>query len=179
MVRGREEVTGVLLVGGASRRFGSPKALARFHGEVLGERAHALLSETFEDVIVVGKEADGLRLPFPVLDDGSEVRAPIVGLAAGLRAAESDLAVVLPTDMPLLSRELLVRLADGAQGVDAAVPQTGPLPGAYRKSALPVFERRIESGDLALYRALEELSVNVLELAEDELRNVNTRADLA
>ena len=28
-------LTGVLLVGGASRRFGSPKALARFRGETL------------------------------------------------------------------------------------------------------------------------------------------------
>ena len=179
MVRDREEVTGVLLVGGASRRFGSPKALARFQGEVLGERAHALLAEAFAHVLVVGKEKDGLTLPFPVVDDGSDVRAPIVGLAAGLRAAGTDLVVFLPTDMPLVSPALLVRLADGARGVDAAVPQTGPLPGAYRKSALLVLERRIEAGDLALYRALEELEVNVLELDEDELRNVNTPADLA
>jgi molybdopterin-guanine dinucleotide biosynthesis protein A len=79
VVRGRHEVTGVLLVGGASRRFGSPKALARFQGEVLGERAHRLLEEAFGRVLVVGKEADGLSLPFPVVDDGSETRAPIVG----------------------------------------------------------------------------------------------------
>jgi molybdenum cofactor guanylyltransferase len=179
VVRGRDEVTGVLLVGGASRRFGSPKALARFQGELLGERAHAVLADAFRRVLVVGKASDGLRLPFPLVDDGSEVRAPIVGLAAGLRAAETDLSVVLPTDMPLVSAELLLRLAEAAEGVDASVPQTGPLPGAYRKSALQVLDRRIEAGDLALYRALEELNVRVVELEEDELRNVNTPADLA
>jgi molybdenum cofactor guanylyltransferase len=179
VVRGREEVTGILLVGGASRRFGSPKALARFQGEVLGEHAHRLLDESFGRVLVVGKEGDGLRLPFPLVDDGSDVRAPIVGLAAGLRATETDLSVVLPTDMPLVSSDLLRRLAEGAEGFDAAVPQTGPLPGAYRKSALPVLEGRIADGDLALYRALEDLSVRVVELDEDELRNVNTPADLA
>jgi len=80
--------------------------------------------------------------------------------------------------MPLVSEELLRRLVDGAEGVEAAVAQTGPLPGAYRKSALPVFERRIAAGDYALYRALEELSVRVVELDEDELRNVNSPADL-
>ncbi|HVD65819.1 MAG TPA: NTP transferase domain-containing protein, partial [Gaiellaceae bacterium] len=111
MVRGREEVTGVLLVGGASRRFGSPKALARFQGEVLGERAHRLLEEAFGRVLVVGKAADELRLPFPIVDDGSDLRAPIVGLAAALRAAETDLSVVLPTDMPLLAVDLLLELA--------------------------------------------------------------------
>jgi molybdenum cofactor guanylyltransferase len=179
VVRSREEVTGVLLVGGASRRFGSPKALARFQGELLGERAHRLLEDTFGRVLAVGKAGDGLRLPFPVEDDGSGVRAPIVGLAAALRLADTDLCVVLPTDMPLVSEELLGKLSDGAEGVQAAIAQTGPLPGAYRKSALPVFERRIAAGDYALYRALEELSVRVVELEEDELRNVNTPADLA
>jgi molybdopterin-guanine dinucleotide biosynthesis protein A len=179
VVRGREEVTGVLLVGGASRRFGSPKALARFQGEVLGERAHRVLEDAFGRVLVVGKAGDGLRLPFDVVDDGSEVRAPIVGLVAALRVAATDVSVVLPTDMPLVSPELLHRLAEGVEGADAAVPQTGPLPGAYRKSALPVLERRVAAGELALYRALEELSVRVVEMDEEELRNVNTPADLA
>jgi molybdenum cofactor guanylyltransferase len=179
MVRGRDEVTGVLLVGGASRRFGSPKALARFQGELLGERAHRLLEDAFDRVLIVGKAGDALDLPFDVLDDGSEVRAPIVGLIAALRHAETDVSVVLPTDMPLVSPELLQRLAEGVEGVDAAVPQSGPLPGAYRKSALPVLQRRAAAGNFALYRALEELTVRVVELDEDELKNVNTPADLA
>jgi molybdenum cofactor guanylyltransferase len=179
VVRGREKVTGVLLVGGASRRFGSPKALGRFQGEVLGERAHRLLEGAFGSVLVVGKAADGLRLSFDVVDDGSDMRAPIVGLVAALRVAATDVSVVLPTDMPFVSAELLHRLVEGVEGVDAAVPQTGPLPGAYRKSALPVLERRVASGDFALYRALEQLTVRVVELDEDELTNVNTPADLS
>ena len=83
----RLAVTDVLLLGGASSRFGSPKALARFRGETLAERAHRLLSEVCEEVIVVGKEADALDLPFPVLDDGVEERAAAYGVAAGVRAA--------------------------------------------------------------------------------------------
>jgi molybdenum cofactor guanylyltransferase len=178
VVRGRDEVTGVLLVGGASRRFGSPKALARFQGEVLGERAHRLLEEAFGRVVVIGKVGDGLTLPFEVVDDESEVRAPIVGVVAALRRADTDVSVVLPTDMPLVSADLLRRLADEVEGFDAAVPQSGPLPGAYRKSALPVLEHRLATGELALYRALEQLTVRVIEIDEDELRNVNTPADL-
>jgi len=179
VVRGRDEVTGVLLVGGASRRFGSPKALARFQGEVLGERAHRLLDEAFGRVLVVGKIGDDLTLPFDVVDDGSEVRAPIVGLVAALRHAETDVCVVLPTDMPLVSADLLRRLADEVEGFDAAVPQSGPLPGAYRKSVLAALEQRLAAGELALYRALEDLSVRVVETDAEELRNVNTPADLA
>jgi len=172
-------VTGVLLVGGASSRFGSPKPLAPFRGELLAVRAHRILMEAFAPVIAVGKAQDGLQLPFEVLDDGSAERAAIVGLAAGLRLASTELCVVVPTDMPLITAELLRSLAEAAEGVDAAVVQAGPLPGAYRRSTLPVLERRIAAGELALHRALEELDTRVLEAAAEELRNVNTPADLA
>ena len=178
MVRGRDDVAGVLLVGGASRRFGSPKALARLEGETLAERAHRILAEAFDRVLVVGKTADGLDLPFPVVDDESDVRAPIVGVAAALREAEAEVCVVLPTDMPHMTPALLRSLAAAAEGVDAAVPQTGPLPGAYRRAALPVLERRIAAGELALHAALAELDTKVVECDEALLANVNEPGDL-
>jgi molybdopterin-guanine dinucleotide biosynthesis protein A len=179
VVRGRDEVTGVLLVGGASTRFGSPKALAALDGETLGERSYRTLNEAFERVMAVGKEGDALPLPFPVFDDGSDERAAIVGVAASLRLAETDLCVVLPTDMPFVSAGLLRSLAEAAGGVDAVVVQTGPLPGAYRRSALPVLERRIAVGELALHEALAELETRSVDGDVEELRNVNTPADLA
>jgi molybdopterin-guanine dinucleotide biosynthesis protein A len=178
VVRGRDEVTGVLLVGGASRRFGSPKALARYGGETLAERGHRVLLEAFGRALVVGKAADGLDLPFPLVDDGSEVRAAIVGVAAALREADADLCVVLPTDMPHVTPALLRSLAEGAEGVDAAVPQTGPLPGAFRRTALSVLERKISAGDLALHRALAELRTRVVDCDHALLVNVNTRSQI-
>jgi len=178
VVRGRDEVAGVLLVGGASRRFGSPKALAVHEGETLAERAHRVLAEAFARVLVVGKAADRLDLPFPVVDDGTDVRAPIVGVAAALRVAGAEVCVVLPTDMPRVTPALLLSLAAAAEGMDAAVPQTGPLPGAYRRTALPVLEERITAGELALYGALAELETRVVECDEALLVNVNTLAQI-
>jgi molybdopterin-guanine dinucleotide biosynthesis protein A len=179
VVRGREEVTGILLVGGASSRFGSPKALALFEGEKLAIRGYRLLEETFGVAIAVGKNDDDLDLPFPVEDDGRGERAAIVGLAAGLRLAETDLCVVLPTDMPRVTPGLLRALAVAAEDTQAAVVQKGPLPGAYRRSALPVVERRIARGELALTAVAEELDARVVEAALEELTNVNTPADLS
>jgi molybdopterin-guanine dinucleotide biosynthesis protein A len=174
----RHGVTGVLLVGGASRRFGSPKALALFEGETLAERAYRVLGAACESVIAVGKTVDGLPLPFPVVDDRSEVRAAMVGLAAGLRAATTDLCLVLPVDLPHMTPEALLLLADGAENVDAAVPQTGPLPGLYRRGILPVVDQRIEAHDFALHRLLGKLRTRVVELDESLLRNVNEPSDL-
>ncbi len=108
----RRELTGALLVGGASSRFGSPKALAELDGESLAERGWRVLGELCEERIAVGKASDRLELPFPVVDDGSDVRAPIAGLVAALRAASADVCVVLPVDCPLVTAELLGDLAD-------------------------------------------------------------------
>ena len=41
-----------------------------------------------------------------------------------------------------------------------------------------MLERRVAAGELALYRALEELEVRVIEVDEELLANVNTPADL-
>lgn len=163
-------VTGVLLVGGASTRFGSPKALARIEGETLADRAWRTLGEACDERIAVGKGDE--ELPFPVLADGVEERAAIHGLVAGLRAARTDVCVVLPVDMPHVTADALRALAGACR--DAAVPQTGPLPGAYRKTALPA----LTSGELSIRRAIAGLDVAVVDLDELLLGNVNTPQDL-
>ncbi|MDQ4018249.1 MAG: molybdenum cofactor guanylyltransferase [Actinomycetota bacterium] len=175
----RRAVTGALLVGGASTRFGSPKALAEFGGETLAERAHRTLREAFGRVIAVGKAADGLPLPFPVFDDGSDVRAPIVGVAAALRLARTDAVVCLPVDVPGVTPTFLRALADALEDAPAAHPETGPLPAAFRRDALPLLERRISAGDLALHRATRELGARIVPGTPELLRNVNTPEALA
>ncbi len=172
-------LTGVLLVGGASTRFGLPKALAGLGGETLAERAWRILGEACEERLAVGKVADRLELPFPLVDDGTAVRAPIAGVVAGLRAAAGDVCVILPVDCPLVDADLLRRLAAGCACADACVPPTGPLPGGYRRSALAVLERRLVAGRLALRDALEELDVSVADVDASLLVNVNTPEDLA
>jgi molybdopterin-guanine dinucleotide biosynthesis protein A len=169
------ELTGILLVGGASTRFGSPKALARLGGRSLAEIGWETLAFC-DERIAVGKVADGLDLPFPLGDDGSDVRAPIAGVVAGLRAATNELCVVLPVDMPRITPEALGTLADACR--DAAVPRTGPLPGAYRRTALPALEQALSTGRLSLREVLAGLDTLVVDLEPDLLVNVNTPDDL-
>lgn len=155
------ELTGILLVGGSSSRFGSPKALARFEGETLAERAWRLLGESCDERLAVG--GDGLA------DPGT---GPVAAIAAGLRAAAHELAVVIPVDMPLLTPDSLRLLAAGCR--EAAVAQSGPLPCAVRRSAVPAFE----TGERRLRTVLDSLDTAPVELDERLLANVNTRDDL-
>jgi molybdopterin-guanine dinucleotide biosynthesis protein A len=166
-------LTGVLLVGGGSRRFGSPKARAELGGETLAERAWRLLGDVCDERLAVG-HSDGL--PFATLEDAVEGGGPLAGLVAGLRAAAHDVAIVIPVDMPLLTPRALRLLADACR--DAAIPQTGPLPGAYAKRALPLLEESLAAGELALSYVVSRLETTVVELDEALLANVNEREDL-
>ena len=159
----------MLLVGGASRRFGSPKALARFGGQTLAERAWAVLGEACDELLAVGKAGDGLAMPFSVLDDGQEVRAPIAGVVAGVRAARHEVSIVVPVDCPLVTPDALRALGEAV-----ACPQTGPLPGAYSKAMLPELEARLAGREYSL----RGVNPRVLELDERLLVNVNSPAEL-
>lgn len=164
----RDALTGLLLVGGASRRFGSPKALARLGDETLAARAWRLLGEVCEERLAVGR-LDGL--PFATIDD--ERTGPVAAIAAGLREASHDIAVVVPVDMPLLTAGALRLLADACR--DAAVAQEGPLPCAVARRALPAFQ----TGEQRLRTVLDELDTAHVELEPRLLLNVNTPEELA
>lgn len=154
-------MTGILLVGGSSSRFGSPKELAQFEGETLADRAWRLLGEVCDERLAVG--GDGLS------DPGT---GPVAAIAAGLRKAAHELTVVIPVDMPLLTADALRLLAEACR--DASVAQAGPLPCAVARQALPAFE----AGERRLRTVLAGLDTAHIELDERLLANVNTREDL-
>jgi molybdopterin-guanine dinucleotide biosynthesis protein A len=162
-----QRLSGILLVGGSSSRFGSPKAHAEFKGETLAERAWRLLGEACAERIAVGH---GEGLPFPALQD--ERTGPVAAIAVGLRAAAHDLAVVIPVDMPLLTVDALRVLAQACR--EAAVAQHGPLPCAVARRSLPAFE----TGERRLRSVLDGLDTARVELDPSLLANVNDPADL-
>jgi molybdenum cofactor guanylyltransferase len=150
-------LSGILLAGGESRRFGSPKAEAVFDGETLQARAWRLLGDACDERILVG----------PGDDPGT---GPVAAIAAGLRRTANDVAVVVPVDMPLLTVDALHALADACR--DAAVAQHGPLPCAIRRDAFP------ETDERRLRAVLDDLDLARIVLDERLLLNVNEPADL-
>jgi molybdopterin-guanine dinucleotide biosynthesis protein A len=154
-------VTGILLAGGESSRFGSPKELATYNGETLGDRAWRLLGEACDERLRVG--------PGGLDDPGT---GPVAAIEAGLRVASHEIAVVIPVDMPRLTAAALRELAAACR--DAAVAQNGPLPCAVARRALPAFE----TDERRLRTVLSGLDTAEVELDAALLLNVNTPADV-
>jgi molybdopterin-guanine dinucleotide biosynthesis protein A len=139
-------------------------------------RAWRVLGEVADERLAVGKPGELDGLPFEVEDDGTDVRAPIAGLVAGLRLSTTGLVLALPVDCPLVGAGDLRTLAEACR--DAAVPQTGPLPGAYRRHVLPALEAALAGGRLAIRDAIAGLDVAVVQLDPARLANANTPAEL-
>jgi molybdopterin-guanine dinucleotide biosynthesis protein MobB len=185
---------GVILAGGASRRFGAPKALAEVGGRRIALRVRDALSAVVGRVVVSG------ALPVEGIDSLPDERpglGPLGGVLTALRAASEQGrpgVLVAAGDMPFLSPALLRLLAARGResGAAAVVPASGgrrgfePLCAWYGVAALPSLLRMAEEGAPALHRLPEQVAVEVVPVEEirgigdpDRLFfNVNTVDDL-
>jgi molybdopterin-guanine dinucleotide biosynthesis protein A len=175
-------VAGIVLAGGAGRRFGAPKGLVRLEDETLTARAVATLRPWCDEVIVV------TRHDVPVAVAGSRTvfdrpgpAAPLAALATGLAAVEAEICLVLACDLPLAG-PLVARLAGVASPAAVAVDRDGvaqPLCARYpRAAAIAACEALLSRGDLRARSLPPALGCVEVPADGDELRNVNTPDDL-
>jgi len=179
-----------VLLGGASRRMGRDKATLLVGGVAAATRVATLLETLFEEVLLVGgsppADAPGRRVSDP---DGP--RCALRGLVGALAAATAPRVLVVATDLPLLSPDLLLALVAMPEA-DAVVPRTRdgahPLCALYaREAVLPVARANLASGRLALHELLEAVDTSWLEgpdlaLVDPDgsaLLNANRPEDLA
>lgn len=120
-------ISGVVLAGGRSSRFGSDKMAVLVGGVPLLHRPLRSLAEVCVEVVLV--LAPGapepvlpqLRVPVRLTRDAEPYGGPLHGIAAGLEAVAEPVALLAAGDMPDL-RPALLRLLIGALGeADAPV----------------------------------------------------------
>jgi molybdopterin-guanine dinucleotide biosynthesis protein A len=193
-------VSGIVLAGGRSSRFGSDKLAARYGDSTLLDLAVAAVAAVSSEVVVVVAPADERPLPSASVrvkraSDSERFGGPLVGLLAGLEAADEPLAIVVGGDMPTLAPEVLQMLilaliaSDGSR--DAAVlVQLGairPLPCAVRNGAATQAALRLlgegERSLIALIRLLNPLAVDEMDWRSLDptaatLRDVDLPGDL-
>lgn len=178
---------GVVLAGGASRRFGGrPKGLIPLNGRPMASHVVQMLATFCTHVVVEGRVSDGYDvLGLPVIEAGHDGKGPLAGIVAGLAAGsahKSTSVAFAPCDMPLLRADIYEALC-GAGG-----------PGAYARTAAGV-EPLVAVLNVGVRAALVSMldrpdmprthaaldAVGATSVAFDDQRaftNVNTPADL-
>jgi molybdopterin-guanine dinucleotide biosynthesis protein A len=169
---------------------GRDKAHVEIAGVAAATRIALLLDGLFDDVLLVGGDppgdAPGRRCP-----DGDGPACALRGLTTALAAASCERVLVVATDLPLVSADLLLALVAWPEA-DAVLPRDGdglqPLCALYRREAvLPLARARLAAGDLALRGLIDAVEASALgpedlarvDPAGTALANVNTPEDAA
>jgi len=191
-------LSGIVLVGGRSRRMGRDKATLEVGGRTLVQRAvDALVAAGVTEVVLVGapdRAVPEVTSSVPVLEahDSTEHDGPLQGIVAGLECVRGEVAVVVGCDMPFLRPELLALLARrAAEARRPVLPLHGRLPeglcSAWPRSALGALRARLEAGERAVATTAERLGALLLAPAEyaaadpegTSFTNVNTPEEFA
>ena len=183
------EITGVILVGGKSRRMGRDKALMTVGGKTLFESVLEVFQTSFSQILLAGDRGERFaeyRLPIHTdIYPGSSMG----GLYTGLFRASTDAIFVASCDLPFPSSALMNHLCSLADRYDAVVPRTAqgcePLFAVYAKSCLEPLQALLEEGRysiLDLYpkinvRFVEEQELSAVDAAENVFLNLNTPAE--
>jgi hypothetical protein len=182
---------GVLLAGGASRRFGSEKAVAAYAGGLLMELPLQALALSCDRIAVsasatLGASAIAAACEYPVLEDPVDAPAgPLAGILAALRWAQAEgaeLLAVAPCDAPTVTAEQVQRLAALASPSRAAAAESAqglePLLAVWPVArALTLVERALADGHHPSVRSLLE-RLGVVRVAGFDGVNVNAATDL-
>ncbi|MCU0573217.1 MAG: molybdenum cofactor guanylyltransferase [Syntrophobacteraceae bacterium] len=184
-------LTGAVLAGGRSLRYGRNKALEVFQGERLVDRAVGALRKSCSPVFLVANDLTPyLGVGANLLRDIVSFQGPLGGLYTALLFSPNDWVAVRATDMPLFVPEMLeAMLSLSAGGVDVVVPRSGdkyePLFALYHRRCIPAIADVLEGPRRNVIGFFARVRVKHFE--EDEwrrldpdglsFRNVNTPED--
>ncbi len=186
-------ISAIVLAGGESRRLGTRKHLLQFGGQTLVQIIVDRLSQVTDDIIIVASPREAPELGVPgarVIADDIPGRGPLSGLHAGLRAANSDRALLVAGDMPFLSVPLLHHLSQLGPTADAVVPEIAgdvePLLAVYARTCLPAVEELLTRDGASMRDLLQRVDTSLV--PEHEVRsfdpgglswfNLNTAEDV-
>jgi molybdenum cofactor guanylyltransferase len=185
-------VTGGILAGGRSRRFGSDKCSAEFEGRMLIERVYDTLHLVTEEILVAsgGRQVVLPGRSFESVPDDKPDMGPLGGLSSLLRTSSSPWVLTVACDMPCVTAESLLRLV-AAIGTGDSAPtdavvarstgtgRTHPLLACYPGRLYSMLDQSISDGRLAVKSVLDRLdNVVYVDLDDEETINVNRMSDL-
>ena len=168
-----KNVTGLILLGGKSSRYGSNKALVEIEGVRLVDRVAGVMKSIFHRVILLTntpEEYTYLRLP--MVEDLIMGLGPMGGIYTGLMTMSDETGFLVACDMPFLSGKLIRHMVEVRDDFDTVVPRMDwmlePLHALYSKKCIPVIREAIEERQYQIAKCFARMRVRYMD--EEEIR---------
>lgn len=185
-----EKITGILLAGGRSRRFGSPKVFLKKDGKYFYQYSLDSIRDISDFIVMITSaelkeyfhDEEG---SFDIITDDSCFKGlgPLVGIYTGMKYISSDWYVTAPIDVPFINATIFqTLLCYKKEDVQAIVPivsgEIQPLISVYHNSVKEVIFDQLQKKVLSARQLLENLNVEYVPMEEERLfYNINRRSD--
>jgi len=178
------DITGVILAGGASSRFGENKALTNFLGVPIIKRIANVMNVVFNDVLLVTNSPEAYaHLGLRMAQDDIPGQGPMGGIVAAFDNTLNDRIFVVACDMPILQPITIETVIAQAGFTDAAVATHDGIKeyllALYSRNLLHRLRCCLEEGQGSLKDFLTHIpNVTWVPVEGDAWFNVNTKKDL-
>lgn len=184
------KLQGVILAGGMSRRFGTPKAFAEKDGIPFYQHSIAALNPFVTSVLIVTNPK--LQHLFQQEDEGITVvndldnyrgQGPLAGIYTAMETSSSEWYMVIPVDVPFMETWVIEALVHSIDtNVDAIIPVVSgkmqPLISIFRHSLKEVIKSQLDNGERAVDQLLKKCKVSYVPMdSEKAFININHQSD--
>ncbi|MDS3839778.1 molybdenum cofactor guanylyltransferase MobA [Staphylococcus hominis] len=189
----------IILAGGHSKRFGSPKAFACIHGEMFYKRIINTLTETnlFDDIIISTNKQLKNEFEYKQIMIDEETHAdkgPLSGIYTVMKHYNNEeLFFVVSVDTPMITKEAISQLyqftisqrMEHQADIIAYSDNDKPIPtiAFYSRGVISNIEKALNSNDYSLRHVYKNVITCFLDTKEVQLlknwsKNINYQDDL-
>ena len=181
-----ESISGYVLAGGKSSRFGSNKALALLAGKPMIEYSLDLLRQYSQYIYISGVKDEYKFLNIAMIEDLVNEKGPISGIYSCLKKATTQYNLILSCDMPFVSKQMIEYLLAHSKTNEATYftndqKDIYPFPGVYTKQCLPIIEQMLNMNNYRMKNLLDRVCSKACEIDRADqyrLTNINREEDL-
>lgn len=184
------EYSVAILAGGRNKRMENKnKAFLKIGDNNFIESILKKVSD-FDDIMIIANKPEYYRyLGVKVVVDIVPFLGPLGGILTGLKNARFEKMIVLPCDMPFISKKLLWHIAEVSENYDGVVPRLNgyyePLCAAYSKKCIKLFKESLDNNITKIIDLYPLININYMGKNEIEkygkyeimFRNINTPRD--
>lgn len=184
----QSEITGVILAGGQSRRFGQDKARVVFGPEkkpILLNIFYLLENLRLSPIVISDRDDRYRDLGISCKTDLIANKGPLGGIYTALQTTEREKILVLTCDMPFIGMGMLRKILKLGRISDHGIVygtdhELQPFPGIYTKKDLSLIKNLLDSEQLEMKNFLmkkPKLRVIPIQLGTSDFFNMNTQED--
>ncbi|HAM79679.1 MAG TPA: molybdenum cofactor guanylyltransferase [Ornithinibacillus sp.] len=183
----KKEMVGIVLAGGQSRRFGSPKAFAERNGIPFYFYSIQAMDELVESIVLVTNESlfkqfRNEKLSVELTTDHQDFAGlgPLAGIYTAMEKVEAEWYLIAPVDVPFIEKRIFsLLLPYRSNNPDVIVPIAGdrlqPLLSIFRGTMKDKIKEQLLGKELSIKQLFDKCTVSYVEMKDDLLfTNINS-----